>query len=96
MYDYDDENALMLELKRSGLDAVQQKTMDVWYAQEIIGVFVADIVVEEEVIVELKSARDIERIHQAQLLNYLKASGLRRGLILNFGRPRLGIKRMVL
>ena len=90
------ENALVIELSRSGMCVSQQESMRVEYCGESVGVYIADIVVNDEVIVELKSCREIERIHQAQLLNYLKATSLRRGLILNFGTSRLGIKRMVL
>ena len=90
------ENALMVELRRSGMSACQQKSVKVHYYDEVVGVYAADIVVENEVIVELKCGKEIEKIHQAQLLNYLRATGHSRGLILNFGTPRLGIKRMVL
>ena len=90
------ENALMVELSQIGMKASQQKSMQVEYLGQVVGVYVADIIVNDEVIVELKSGKEIEKFHQAQLLNYLKATGLRRGLILNFGTPKLGIKRMVL
>lgn len=90
------ENALMVELAECGLAAAQQVSLKVDYRGQTVGVYTADIVVEGEVILELKAGQDIEPIHQAQLLNYLRSSGLYRGLILNFGKPRLGIKRMVL
>lgn len=71
-------------------------SVDVRYRDQVVGEYVPDVLVESEVIVELKAGREIDPAHQAQLLNYLKVTGLRRGLILNFGQPRLGIKRMVL
>ena len=61
----------------------------------MVGDYVADLIVEGVVIVELKSVDSIAKAHEAQLLNYLKATSIRVGLILNFGTPRLGIRRMV-
>lgn len=89
------ENALLIELKQAGLRVEPQKRFTVMYAGEVVGEFIADIVVNGQIILELKAVKAIDEIHQAQLLNYLKASGLHIGLILNFGTPRLGIKRMV-
>jgi GxxExxY protein len=62
----------------------------------VVGDYLADIVVDASIIIELKVAREITTIHEAQLINYLRASGMRIGLILNFGEPRLGIRRRVL
>lgn len=90
------ENALVIELKRAGLQVDQQQPTPVMYDSVVVGDYLADVVVSREVILELKAAKAIDEIHQAQLLNYLKATGLRVGLILNFGTPKLGIKRMVL
>lgn len=90
------ENALVIELKRAGLQVEQQKPTPVMYDDVLVGDYFADVVVNGEVILELKASKAIDEIHQAQLLNYLKATGLRVGLILNFGTPKLGIKRMVL
>jgi GxxExxY protein len=90
------ENALMVELARAGLAVEQQKPIKVSYEGVLVGDFAADIIVNGSVVLELKAAKMIDEIHQAQLLNYLRATGLRVGLILNFGTPRLGIKRMVL
>jgi GxxExxY protein len=90
------ENALAVELRKAGLVAEQQKKILVTYDGVIVGDYSADILVNGQVILELKAAKVIDEIHMAQLLNYLKATGLRVGLILNFGTPRLGIKRMVL
>ncbi len=90
------ENALTHELRKRGLEARQQQGLSVLYDGQSVGEYVADIVVEGAVIIELKAAKAIDPIHEAQLLNYLRASKMRIGLILNFGTPRLGVKRLVL
>ncbi len=90
------ENALVLELRRSMLDAEQQKTLQVTYEGVVVGEYTPDLVIRGSVIVELKAVKAIDEVHQAQLLNYLRASGLHVGLILNFGKQKLGIKRFVL
>jgi len=89
------ENALVIELRKAGLVVEPQKKLLVYHDEEIVGEFWVDILVNGEVILELKAARMIDEIHQAQILNYLKAARLRRGLILNFGTPKLQVKRMV-
>ena len=88
------ENALCIELRRAGLKFEQQKALTVFYRGEAVGDYFADMLVEGIVLIELKAVRAIEESHQSQLLNYLKTTGLEIGLILNFGTPRLGIKRM--
>ncbi len=90
------ENALVLELKRSMLETEQQKQLQVTYEGFVVGEYTADVVVKGSIIVELKAVKAIDEVHQAQLLNYLRASGLHVGLILNFGTQKLGIKRLVL
>lgn len=90
------ENALVIELRRNGLEVVQQQLIQVFYSGVVVGDFCADAIVENRVLLELKAAKTIDPIHEAQLLNYLKATGFRVGLVLNFGTPRLGVKRMVL
>ncbi len=90
------ENALVVELRLQGIDGQQQHALQVMYEGVVVGDFICDIVVEDRVVLELKSCRVIEDVHQAQLLNYLRATGVRVGLLLNFGTSRLGIKRMVL
>jgi GxxExxY protein len=62
----------------------------------VVGEFFADLVVEDSVIVEVKAAKAIDEKHEAQLLNYLRATGFRLGLILNFGTPKIGIDRRIL
>ncbi len=63
---------------------------------DVVGDYIADFVVNKSVLLEIKATKSIDKVHQAQLLNYLKATGLRVGLVLNFGASRLGIKRVVL
>lgn len=88
------ENALCIELRRSALNPEQQKPLMVYYDGQAVGEYFADILVNGTVLLELKAVRAIEEVHQSQLLNYLKTTGLEIGLILNFGTPKLGIKRM--
>ena len=89
------EAALAHELRKTGFQLTQQRPFAVVYDGIVVGVYRADLVVDESVIVEVKAAKAIDPVHEAQLLNYLKATGLKIGLILNFGTPRLGIRRMV-
>ena len=89
------QNALMVELEKAGLEAVKQKSIQIHYDREIIGDYTADIVVEDKVILELKAVKEIHPVHEAQLVNYLKATGMEVGLLINFG-DRVEIKRKVL
>jgi len=73
----------------------QQKPINVHYDNIVVGDYFADLIAEGAVIVELKTAKCIEDIHLAQTLNYLKATGLKLGLIINFGKLRVEIKRVV-
>lgn len=79
------ENAMIVELQLMGLTAVQQQRMEVFYRGNNIGLYFADIVVNDAVIIELKSCEKIADVHEAQLLNYLKASEMQVGLVMNFG-----------
>ncbi len=90
------ENALVHEMRKNGLRVEQQRPIQVVYDGVVVGDYVADLLVEEEVLVELKAVKAIESVHQAQCLNYLKATRLKVCLILNFGETRLGIKRLML
>jgi GxxExxY protein len=89
------ENALVYELQKDGLKIAQQQPITVWYEGIIVGDFFADIVVENEILVELKAARALDDIHQAQCLNYLKATGYKVCLLINFGTPKVQIKRLI-
>jgi GxxExxY protein len=89
------ENALGIELHAIGLRYEQQKSIPVTYRGVSVGDYYADILVDGQVILEIKASKAIEDSHKAQLINYLKATGVHRGLILNFGTTRLGVIRMV-
>jgi len=89
------ENALAYELRKSGLAVAQQHGVIVRYEGIIVGEYTTDLLVEDTVLVELKAVKALDNIHLAQCLNYLKAADLRLCLLLNFGKPRLEIKRVV-
>lgn len=89
------ENALAHELKKAGLKVVQQQAISVQYDGITVGEYIADLVVEEKVIVELKAVRLMDEVHAAQALNYLRATNLPVCLLINFGRPRIEIKRLI-
>lgn len=89
------ENALLLELRSRGLKAESQVPIVVNYRGQAVGEYYADIVVEDQVIIELKAVDALDRVHEAQLLNYLKATGFKIGLLVNFKGPKAQIKRFV-
>jgi GxxExxY protein len=89
------ENALVHEMRKRGLHVQQQVPLQVIYDGVVVGEYVADMIVEETVLVELKSVPAIIDAHMAQCLSYLKTTGLSVGLILNFGTPRVQTKRLV-
>ena len=88
------ENALAVELQAAGLTFEQQVPITVHYEGQVVGTYVADLVVEGRVLLELKACKALEDIHTAQCLNYLKATDLPTCLLLNFGTPRPQIKRL--
>lgn len=79
------ENALAIELRKAGLKVVKQQEIVVYYDGENVGDYRTDIIVADVVIVELKAVRELTEEHEAQLLNYLKATTIEVGLLLNFG-----------
>lgn len=89
------ENALAHELRKADLQVIQQYGIQVHYDGIVVGDFVADLLVERCVLVELKAVKALDEIHMAQCLNYLKATGLSVCLLLNFGQPKVQIKRVV-
>ena len=89
-------NALLVELISRGLKAESQVPIRVNYKGTEVGEYYADIVVENQVILELKAVDSLQKIHEAQLLNYLKATGHKIGLLVNFTHPKAEIKRFVL
>jgi GxxExxY protein len=90
------ENALLVELRNMGLNVKAQLPISVNYKGEIVGEYFADIVVEDKVVLELKAVEYLEKIHEAQLLNYLNATEYNVGLLVNFTYPKAIIKRFVL
>jgi GxxExxY protein len=88
------ENALVIELERAGLRVTRQHPLAVWCDGIQIGQFAVDLLVEEQVLLELKAVKALEDFHLAQALNYLRASLLPACLLLNFGAPRLEIRRL--
>ena len=88
------ENAMMVALNAQSISVRAQAPINVYFREQVVGVFFADLLVEDQVIVELKAARALAPEHQAQVINYLKATGIEAGLLLNFGRPRLEYKRL--
>ena len=89
------ENALAVELRAQEIKVVQQKPISVVYRGVIVGEYIADMLVDDQLILEIKAARAIDRAHEAQLINYIKATGIHTGLVLNFGTSHLGISRKV-
>jgi GxxExxY protein len=89
------EKCLLIELRKEGLDTESQKPITVYYENEIVGEFIADIIVNNTIILELKSVRRIIKAHEVQLVNYLIATGKPVGLILNFGERKVEIKRKI-
>jgi GxxExxY protein len=89
------ENALFHQLRKSSLCVVQQHQMNVFYDNVLVGEFFADLLVEDKVLIELKAVRQLDDVHTAQVMNYLKASGLPICLLMNFGRPKVEIRRFV-
>ncbi len=89
------EKCMLIELHKENLDAEPQKSITVYYDNQIVGEFVADIIVNDTVILELKSVRRIIKAHEVQLVNYLVATGKPVGLILNFGERKVDVKRKI-
>jgi GxxExxY protein len=88
------ENAMRLALTEAGLFVPPKQPLQVWFRGVVVGVFEPDITVDSSIIPEIKAARAIDSAHEAQLLNYLRATDVEVGLLLNFG-PKPEFKRMV-
>lgn len=86
------ENALKKELERQGFKIEQQKEILVYYKDFVVGQYFADLIVNEKIIIELKCATEITSLHKAQLLNYLKATGYKLGIIINFPNDKEGFE----
>ena len=89
------QNALVIDLLNEGLEVEKEKAITIIYKGTIVGEYFADILVNREIVIETKAVQSLNEIHQAQLLNYLKATKLPLGLLINFGTPKVQIKRML-
>jgi len=89
------ENALAHELHKKGLRTEQQTAITVYYDRVVVGEYVADLLVEGNILIELKTIKQIDDVHKAQCLNYLKATGLGLCLLINFGVPKVQVKRII-
>jgi len=88
-------NALLLELRDKRLDCEREGPFKVKYKDIVVGDYCADLIVENHVLVEMKACMGLEPAHEAQILNYLKASAIQVGLLMNFGKPKLQYRRFV-
>ena len=89
------ENALAHELRKAGLQVQQQHGITVYYDGVAVGEYTADLLVEGVLLLELKAVKDLDDIHLAQCLNYLKATNLRLCLLMNFAKPKIEIRRII-
>ena len=87
------KKALLIELRDRGIKAEEEYPLKVFYKEEVVGEFRADIMVEEKVIVELKAVQELHIAHEAQLVNYLTVTKSDTGLLINFGGPKLEVRR---
>ena len=87
------QNALIWELRKSGFRSEAQKPISVHYDGQIVGAFAADLLVNDSVIVEVKAIQALAKPHEVQLVNYLTATGVNEGLLLNFGAERLDFRK---
>ena len=89
------EKCMLIELRKAGFDIESQKPIRIQYEGEVVGDFIADILVNDTVILELKSVRKLVEAHEVQLVNYLVATGKPVGLLINFGETKVAVKRKV-
>jgi GxxExxY protein len=89
------ENTMRVELQSAGLSALQQHSVSVHWRGEVVGAYCADLLIEGCVIVELKAVKALDEVHVAQAINYLKATGLKVCLLINFGKPQIEIRMIV-
>jgi GxxExxY protein len=88
-------NALLFELRNMNLSCEHEVPFKVRYREIVVGDYCADLIVERRVLVELKACAGLDSVHEAQILNYLKASNIQVGLLMNFGKPKLQYRRFV-
>ena len=87
------EKSLIIELRQEGLSVESQKSIKVYYKSLVVGNFIADLFVEGKIIIELKSVSHLVKSHEVQLVNYLTATGIDVGLLINFGEDKVEVKR---
>jgi len=88
------QNALLIELLKTGLQSEKEKKIQVYYDTQLVGDYISDIIVEGKIVLELKSVKELHPAHEAQLINYLKATGIEIGLLINFGES-VQVKRKI-
>jgi len=88
------ENAMMIKIAQKNLTAVQQVPVNVFFEKQLVGEYFPDLLVESKVIVELKAVSTLSKVHEAQLVNYLKATGIKVGLLVNFGEKLKIVRRV--
>ena len=89
------QNAMVVELRNQGLQVAKEVATDVFYQKELVGQYYADLIVEQQVVLELKSVVSLTKNHEIQLVNYLRATGIEVGLLINFGHS-VDVKRRVM
>ena len=88
------KNALVIELRKMGLNVLKEKPITLYYENKMVGEYITDVIVEDKIILELKAIKELAEIHEVQLINYLKATGIEIGLLINFGHS-VQVKRRV-
>lgn len=88
------ENAMMIKLPQKGLDVVQQAPIKVYFEEKLVGEYFADILVNNKVVLEFKAVSALSKAHEVQLVNYLKATGIKVGLLINFGEKIKIVRRV--
>jgi len=88
------KNALAIELQETGVKCAVEVPLKVLYHEKVVGDYYADMIVDDKIIVEVKAISDLEPVHEVQLVNYLKATGLKVGLLINFGQS-VKVKRRI-
>jgi GxxExxY protein len=88
------ENAMMIKLPQKGLEAVQQAPINVYFEDKLVGEYFADILVSNKIILEFKAVSALSKAHEVQLVNYLKATGIKVGLLINFGEKLKIVRRV--
>jgi len=89
------ENSLKFELEQTGLKVEQQIAIETFYKGQVVGNYITDLYIDGKILIELKAEAHLNQAHESQLLNYLKATGIKVGYLINFGKQKLEFKRLV-